>query len=281
VIAVLVALAADATRAQTTYPSALDPATLIAWLSQSTDLSPDQVVGVTPSSVIAILSSSREPAGFPEVLLRAEALTPEAAGSGLLAWEMRLEVDCAGGQVRAGATTGYVSRRPDSPKMSVAPAQSNWRRPSPGTALGAAWRAVCDPQFRYPLSGSAGKIALAPPARPAHEPQARPASRPIVQAAVAAAEPATSKVPSGAPSRGGRSAVQVISSPVEADTRRSLDGLRSRLGDRFAGLEARIEPAQVRGHTVYRGVVAGFSTHAEAAAFCQTLKGKGQDCLTR
>jgi hypothetical protein len=37
----------------------------------------------------------------------------------------------------------------------------------------------------------------------------------------------------------------------------------------------------VGGRTVYRGLVAGFSTRDEASAFCTDLKSHGQDCLAR
>jgi hypothetical protein len=74
---------------------------------------------------------------------------------------------------------------------------------------------------------------------------------------------------------------QVVSGFSEASSRRSLAQLRNRFGEAFEGLETRVELAQVRGRTVYRGLVAGFASRAEAEAFCQTLKSGGQDCFAR
>jgi hypothetical protein len=301
VIAAWAGLAAGAAAAS--YPAALDRATLSAWLSQSTSLAPGQVIAVSPSAATAIVSRVQTSSGRYELLLRAVALTPEAAQrGGMLSWEMRLSVDCVGGRVRSGETTGYAARVPDGDAVAVAPAQPDWRIPRPGTALESAFRAVCDTKFRLPLAERLQAAAIAPPAAPeqpklaqalhvAETPGPAPASQSPpppappkagAQAATAAARDASTAAPGTlAPPRRGDRAVQVVSSPVEADARRSLAGLRSRFGDKLAGLETRVAPAQVRGRTVYRGFVAGFATHDEAKAFCQALKPEGQACLAR
>jgi hypothetical protein len=285
--------AAGPALAEPSYPATLDAPTLAAWLSHETDVRPEQVVAVSPSAVSAIMSRAR-PSGRPALaMLRAEALTPEAASrTGLLAWEMRLEVDCKGDRIRAGATSGYAGRLPDGDGVAVAPADTDWRKPAAGTALEAAWRAVCDPRFKPPLAGAATRAAAAPPpsrppapAAPATAPATPPPAAPsVTTAALRGTLPVsadTSPFTAPLPQRRGPAAAQVVSSPSEADARRSLDQVRTRFGPRLAGLEMRVEPAQVRGRTVYRGLVAGFPGRDEAEAFCRTLKGKGQDCLVR
>jgi hypothetical protein len=288
-------LAASTALAQVSYPDAVDRETLSAWLRQATDLSPDQVVGVSPSAVTAVVSRSQSAAGGPvELLLRAEALKPEAARAGLTAWEMRLEVDCRTGEVRVGGTTGFASRRRGAGEepVSVAPAEPVWRKPSPGTSLEAAWRQACDPGFRPPLAAPTLHAATAPTARapgPATPPPLalRPtlkspaAKPPVAKPPAQAAAQASAPPPPPTPARRGHGSVQVVSSPVEADTRRGLERLHSRFPEQLAGLDTRVEPAQVRGRTVYRGLVAGFASHAEAATFCRTLKSRGHDCVAR
>jgi hypothetical protein len=282
-IAAWPALAAAAALAPS-FPPALDAASLSGWLRQATDLAPEQVVAVTSSTVIAIVSRAKPGQGPVQLLLRAEALTPEAAANaGLLAWQMRLEVDCPRELVRVGETTGYATRIPDQNGVAVAPAKPDWSRPVKGEVLGSAWQAVCDTRFRPPLAAAAG-VAQGPPQPPPAPAQAAPPAAPHAPARAPTAP--RSAPPPAAPSvaaapRRGRGAAQVVSSPIEADAQRSLAALRARFSRDFAGLETRIEPAQVRGRTVYRGIVAGFASHDEAAAFCAALKRHGADCLPR
>lgn len=299
---------------QDNYPSAMTRQVLDAWLRDETDLSPEQVVAVSPSAATAIAARTPMRDGRTQAQLRAVAITPQAvARGGVLAWEMQLEVDCKSRQVRAGATTGYAARRGDADGLALAPADAAWRRPKPGTILEASWRAVCDAKFQAPLSGAplqiaetkptaltlrpslpAPTLAVKPslvlarnvaPAPLAAAPQAAPArltlpaAPPRKPAAIAAAPARAVPIRTGA--KAGHAAVQVVSSPVEADTRRKLDRLQRRFGPALQdGVQIRIVQAQVDGRTVYRGIVAGFGTPREAHAFCQTLKQGGQDCVS-
>ena len=259
------------------FPASLDPATLSAWLAQA-GVAPAQVVAVSPSAATAVVERSAAPDGRIALRLRALALTPDAARrSAVTAWEMPLEVDCRAGQVRLGATTGYPVRTSPADGVTLAPAEAAWRKPQPRTALESAWRSACDAGFRAPLAAAPTRVAQAPTAPPAPPVQAAPpVRRQGAASAPDAARDAVARAP--APSRrGGRNAVQVVSSPAEADTRQAL----ARLQRRFGELETRIEPAQVRGRTVYRGVVAGFGSRADALAFCRTLQQSGHDCLAR
>ena len=245
-------------QAQVTYPAALDAATLDAWLQQSTDLRPDQVVAVSPSALFAVVSLGETRAQPREVTLRAEALTPDAvARSGVLAWEMRLQANCRTGQIHVGETRGYSARTPDGHPVPLAPAEPDWRRPKDGTALASVLRQVCQAGTRPP---AVQKASRPPPTS---------TSAPL---------PALLRPTLGPPGRG---AAQVVSSPQEGDARSTLTRLRSRFSAAFAQLDTRIEPAQVGGRTVYRGLVVGFASRDDAAAFCETLKRRGQDCLAR
>ena len=343
--------------AQTGYPASADAATLSAWLRQATDIPPEQVVAVSPSAATAIVSHAPAANGRIDARLRAVAITPQAAArSGVLAWEMLMEVNCKSGEVRPGATVGFATRRAGGDGVPLAPADTDWRRPKPNTTLDASLHAVCDAHFQPPLTAT--RIAQAAPAKPAPSPSPSPSPSPVAAAQpptpvkVAAPKPSPAPAPaplpatpvivasnapaqaptkpappqpapvnvaSAAPAQASRSAaappsetpkpprppppaaaaaaaakpkpaapamtghvaVQVVSSPVEAETRKKLAALQRKFGDTLRGAETRVESAQVNGHTVYRGVIAGFATRGDARAFCQTLKQGGHDCMAR
>lgn len=323
---------------QDNYPTALNRQVLGAWLREATDLQPEQVVAVSPSAATAIVARTPVTDGRTQARLRAVAITPQAvARGGVLAWEMQLDIDCKARQVRAGATTGYATRRSTGDGLALSSGDAAWRRPKAGTILEAAWRAVCDAKFQSPLSGGPLQVAEAKPAAPAPRtappsparpsPAAKPpvalapvALAPVAQASVApapapvaprltparltlpdpaqarqkpkpepqaapppkkAAAPPARPVPVRTVPKAGPNAVQVVSSPIEADTRKKLDRLQRRFGSALQqGVEIRVVQAQVGGQKVYRGVVAGFATRREAHVFCQTLKQSGQDCVS-
>ena len=304
---------------QDNYPSAMSRGVLGAWLRDETDLSPEQVVAVSPSAATAMVARTPMQNGRTQARLRAVAITRQAvARGGVLAWEMQLDIDCKSRQVRAGATTGYAARRGGGEGLPLAPADEAWRKPKAGTILEASWRAVCDARFESPLAGAPLQVAevepaapglrptlpapvaavrptVAPPPRaaqvtparltlPAPAPAARTKARPEPQAVSPrkpARAPPTHPAAVRTAAKAGPNAVQVVSSPNEADTRRKLDRLQRRYGAALQeGVEIRVVQAQIAGHKVYRGVVAGFATRREARTFCQILKQGGQDCVS-
>lgn len=104
--------------------------------------------------------------------------------------------------------------------------------------------------------------------------------RPTLPAPFSAPNAMLRATASPAPARPGHTAVQVVSSSNETETRQALASLQSRFAQ-LNGLQAQVEPAQVRGRTVYRGVISGFGSRDQARAFCETLKRSGRDCLAR
>lgn len=119
--------------------------------------------------------------------------------------------------------------------------------------------------------------AIAPlPMAPAPAPAATEAA--VAQDAVARA-PARSASESRAGAS--RATVQVISSPDADEARARLRRLDARFHAEMAQLSTRVEPATVHGRAVYRGMVGGFASRADAAAFCDTLRSAGQACLLR
>jgi hypothetical protein len=291
----LASCAAGGARAEE-YPSGDDPATLAAWLRGS-GVEPQQVIAITPLAVVAIVSSRPPRGASGEVTLRAQALSEASrARSGFRSWEVRLGVDCRQRRVLLGPTTGYVERTPSGPGVQFGPGESTWRTPRPDTVLENAWLAVCDKSFEPPLSARAIRAASAPAPAPSEPtPPAKATAAAASPAAPAPASPSPSPSPSpkvvkasaptpepGRPAGAERNSVaQVVSSTRADDSRARLATLRHRFETAFAGHDTRVQVAVVGGRTVYRGLVIGFGSRAEAVSFCQTLKQKGQDCLAR
>ncbi|CAN7186065.1 SPOR domain-containing protein [Phenylobacterium sp. LjRoot225] len=286
-IGLIAALAAASSASTATYPAAVDRDAIVIWLPQATGLAANQVIAVTASSAVAIVTRTRTPEGRVGVLLRALPLTPEAtARGGVLAWQMRLEIDCRAGAVRLGGTTGYDTQLADGEGVALAPAETVWRPPKAGTPLESAQRAVCERDFQLPLVAAGQRLAQAAPA-PAPPRAAAPAPAPLL-AALRPALPAPFSAPNAAfrtpasvaPSKPGPGAIQVVSSSNPAEARQALANLQGRFTE-LQGMRARVEPAQVRGRAVYRGVISGFDSRDQARAFCETLKRGGRDCLAR
>ncbi|HKP77887.1 MAG TPA: surface-adhesin E family protein, partial [Phenylobacterium sp.] len=145
----------------TTFPSSLDREPLLAWLRRETDIMPERVVAVTPQALTSVVSTF--PAGGdsgPRVVIRAEALSAETfAHTGALSWHVSMSADCQGRRVRLGETTGYRERNLLGERKVLRLAEPDWRAPEPGTALEAAWRSVCEADFKGPFQAAAVRVA--------------------------------------------------------------------------------------------------------------------------
>lgn len=287
-----------------TYPSAMDKATLSAWLHKETDIDPDAVVAITPDTVLSILQS-RVVDGAMAVIVRGEVVTAEAAAREKVAsWHATVQVDCARGRVRQGVTTGYAARNLLFDGGPIRPADADWSKPLPGDPLDQVRRAACEKDFRGPLTSGEGVPTMeAPPAveppppppkpeapkpapKPAPAPRAeppKPAPRPAPPAAphTPAAAPAPAPVAAAPRTGAAKVSVQIAAAGSEAEATSLLTRLKTRQAQAMAGLDTRIVGAQVGGKTVYRALVVGFADQAAAIAFCQALKAANQACFVR
>jgi hypothetical protein len=249
------------------FPPSLDREPLLAWLQRETDISPERVVAVTPQALTSVVSTFPAGGGAgPRVVIRAEALSAETfAHTGALSWHVSMSADCQGRRVRLGETTGYQDRNLLGERKVLRVAEADWRAPEPGTALEAAWRSVCQKDFKGPFEAGAMKVAqpdaVAVRASNAPEPTATP---PAPRRTTAAARP-------------GGMVVQVGASTSEPEAR----GLLKALGAALADHESWVETAQVGGKTWRRAVVGGFTDAADAARFCAGLKAAGRGCFVR
>lgn len=116
-----------------------------------------------------------------------------------------------------------------------------------------------------------------PPAQPAPAAKApAPAPAPVAKAP----EPkASTPTPAAVTSGGAMVQVGAFSSEALADAGWN-DAMRA-LPDSAAGKGKRVEPVESNGKTLYRGYVTGFSSRAEATAYCDRLKAAGRSCFVR
>lgn len=254
VLSALGVLAAHAAAAET-FPAAVDPPTVQDWLRRETGASPDQVVAIGASAATRILSVQETGPARRRVQVDAQALNARTvARTGVLAWRMALDVDCASGRVKLGPTTGYASRRAAGPGVPLRAADADWREAPPGTQLDFLRKAAC---------------------------RSRPPAPPAPVRAVAAKHAAAPRAASISHTTSAGVAAQVISSPDRRETEAALRRIQQRFGPHMASLVVAVAPAEVRGSVTYRGLVTGFTTAQAAAAFCDQLKGVRQACFLR
>ncbi|WP_337188602.1 SPOR domain-containing protein [Phenylobacterium sp.] len=259
------------------FPESLSRESLLRWLQRETDIMPERVLAVTPQAVSSVVSTF--PAGGgqgPRLVIRAEALSAETLmRTGALSWHVSLQADCQGRRLRLGETTGYPQRNLLGERMLLRVAETEWRRPEPGTALESAWRAACEPSFKGPFQASAVNVTR--PDDPTPPPAPAQAANDLGVKDPAAASPPEIAPPPPRQVRTGGYVVQVGASPSEAEAR----GLLASVRDHAGGHETRIETAVIGGRTWRRAVVAGFGDAAEAGAFCNNLKASGRECFVR
>lgn len=295
-----------------TYPASLAPTDVAAWLRRDTPLSPGQVVDVAASAVTAIVSSepTKDPRGF-IAILHAEALDPGIQKEeGIASWSIPVELDCVKRKVRLGPMTGFPGRDIRTSPKPIRDPDTDWVTPSAKAPLDAVLRAMCDaPRFRRPLAdvklaalpvapASSKPAAQAPPPSmptptPTPTPKAAPPAR-VEAPPVRTPSPPPARTPPASPApelRGavtrapatgtGSAAVQVGASPSQADIKILLAKVQKKFAADMKGLRTDIATVTVDQKTIYRGLITGFHSEAEAGRLCDTLKAGGQACFIR
>jgi cell division septation protein DedD len=296
-VGALAALAAPAIcqTAPVTYPPSRSLNDIAAWLQRDTPIAPNQIVDISPQAVTAVTSASPmgETRGF-LANISSESVDPEMLShDGVASWSIPVEIDCDKRLARLGVMTGYRSRDLRSDPRVVRDADTDWVNPASSAPLGSVIKALCDRDFHRPLMGH-GKTLAATPEKPKAVAKANgppPAPRPTLPAPPAptplevakAKPPAPARAPAAAPTHagGGAFTVQVGASPSLADTQGLLTRFKKTFASHLGGLTPSVATVQVGGKTVNRALVSGFSSSAEADAFCKTLAAAGQACFIR
>ena len=131
-----------------------------------------------------------------------------------------------------------------------------------------------DPQLRPTAP------VTSPPA-PAAQPAPAPAAKAPAPAPVAKAPEPKASTPTPAAVASGGAMVQVGAFSSEALADAGWNDAMRALPDSAAGKGKRVEPVESNGKTLYRGYVTGFSSRAEATAYCDRLKAAGRSCFVR
>jgi hypothetical protein len=298
---------AEAPQATPSFPRAMDRQILVDWLRQETDITPAQVVAVSPSAVTAVLGTieTTSPKGL-RMSLRAEAIDVQVSDrEGVLSWHMLVEVDCPGHKLRQGPTTGYAGRNLLGEGREIRPGTQAWSEPTPGSQLENVWRAACEPAFQRPLAAprsiSTAQVSLpaAVTLRPmlvqdVHAAAPVPAPAPL---AVRLAKPTPAPPQKAQPAPPitlramtlvsapamlrSTTAVQLGAMSTRAAAEAMIDGLRTRFAGAMRDLGTSVTPASVGGRTIYRALVTGFAGTADASRFCAGLKAGGLACFVR
>jgi len=100
-------------------------------------------------------------------------------------------------------------------------------------------------------------------------------------AAPAATPAAVAKATAAAPAAAGASMVQIGAFSSQALADQQWSQVAGAFPADMVGKSKRTERVQVNGNTMYRGLIAGFSSRAEADAFCGKMKAQGRDCFAR
>ena len=307
---------AEGAQGAPTFPRAIDRQVLVDWLRQETDITPAQVVAVSPSAVTAVLGTiqTASPKGL-RMALRAEAIDAQVSDrEGVLSWHMLVEVDCPGHRLRQGPTTGYSGRNLLGEGREIRPGTEAWSEPPAGSPLENVWRAACEPTFQRPLAAprsistaqAAPTPTPTPPAvtlrpmliqdihaapAPAPPPLPTPQAKPAPQAKPTPAPPQkTQPAPvalrvmtlvSAPVTPRSSTAVQLGAMSTRAAAEAMLDGLRPRFAGAMHDLETSVTPATIGGKTIYRALITGFARTADAGRFCAGLKAGGVACFVR
>ncbi|MEM8986498.1 MAG: SPOR domain-containing protein [Pseudomonadota bacterium] len=134
-----------------------------------------------------------------------------------------------------------------------------------------------------PVEAEAPAVAAVPPAPRASAPASTASPPP---ARVTAPQTASIPAPRPAGASGGALAgshvVQVSSSPTRAAAEQDWSRMQGRYEDILAGRSRHVQEADLGDKGIYYRLRIGpFYSKSEADAFCTTLKGRGQDCITR
>lgn len=259
-------------------------------MAKRSGLPVSSVVSVRQGLAVAIRDRGvRNAAGVIEgVRLHGEVIDPEmVADLGFASMTSRVDVDCANRRDRVVAMEVFAE-----PGLKGAPESravpGRWIQPSPQAYLADVLRAVCggrkDAGVQVAaLDPSDAPVATAVPKRPAlrpaigMDPPPAPAAKPA-DPKPAPPKPAPAPAKSDATGARGTPAVQVGALATRAAAE---EAAKKAARQAPAGMAARVEAATVDGRDVYRALVRGFASRADANRFCKAFMAAGGACFVR
>ena len=254
---------------------------MVAW----TGLPARQIVGFGDGVAVAVVSGAGNGARtgvIKDLSLRAEVVDDDTAAT--LGWRsMRstVDIDCDHGRDLVRSMEVFAAHDLKGPSSSPK-LPGGWGQPDRLAYLGGVITALC--------KGGSVAVDTSPPTRaaaPAHQARSKPTSparppaaltsntAPVISppaAAKPAPTPPLARRPAGGP------VVQIAAGGSEAGARQALASLQA---PGLAGLTRSVQIAAKDGKPLYRAVIGGFASRAEAASFCAALQKAGHACLVR
>lgn len=257
------------------FPAARDDATVFTWLKANTSLRAGQAVAFTPDSVLVILSDAVAGGAVHRITYREEATAIGfVARTGGRSVRGEAELDCAAGTARSTKRELYSGSDFRGHLISEAAPETDWQAPRAGSSLALALAQGCPRRptatpvpARVPTAPTI-RIASLGPSPLASAPASAPAARPTEPAPAAPPRP-----------RLVRASVQIGAFTTPALAQAALD--RDAPGEEPDGRFTRVEPVTSGGALLYRALVHGFASAADARAFCAGLAAKGRACFVR
>ena len=194
-----------------------------------------------------------------------------------------VDIDCRGGRDRVRSAQAFERPHLAGPSQ-MRPTSGEWVRPTPGAYMSDVIEKVCSRAGLRSAPTATAVVAAAEPTLPpvtsspkASSPKASSpnASSPTLPRAGGppATQPPELAVKGGGPSQ---LRAQIASSSSESAARAFLDRARTEIPP---PLTSSVETAEVRGKRVYRSVVEGFKSQAEAQAFCARMHQANVECI--
>ncbi len=239
------------------------------------------VVMIVAFGIFAVFHMNSHGADAPTSIVDMKAADPSAtAAPAPAAPQPGLTVDAPPPAAAAAPANG------EAPSFTPPPEQPQ-ARPAPGATPPAA-AAVPPPVASAPAAPVAAKpVADAKPApdvkptvaakpdaaavKPVAKPVAPPPAKPVT---VAKNDAAPAK-----PAASGNTTVQIGAFASAAQADREWNDIALGIPAEMVGKTRQVEPIQVNGETRYRALIGGFASHADAVAFCSSLKARGRDCF--
>jgi hypothetical protein len=245
------------------YPAVRTVATVGQWVRTHTDVPPTTVVGIGQDSLFAVEPGrDRSLAPNVRVRVRQEAIDPDFTRRlGGRSAMMTVDVDCSGRRVFQRALTLYAGSNRKGQARQLG-AGTDWRPVPAGSYMDAVLGAVCDPGHQ-PLYSADARSAPGVPATAAAAPL--PAAVP--------APPAPAPAPAGGYRRAEYGRFASVAAALQA-----AQDLDAAFPDLMAGRRRRIEVSGAGGRPEFRGLIEGFASPGEAAAFCARLQAAGRPC---
>jgi hypothetical protein len=247
------------------------------WMKRTLDFQPERVVLVEPTRVVVLRSVTPEPPSNFKLIVHTENLGTFAQAPG--SSEIEFFVNCPSRRFHVERIETFTENGGRG-VQSTSYGENGWFKALSGSTDDRVLSSVCGaetPQAPEPRPPPRPAPVAAPKPAPAPRPPP-PAVAPIVAPVVVSGVMAPPQAPSGP---AGSVTVQLFAAAARPVAERFAKGLPDRLpgSERHGAVE--IREGASGDHKVFRVLVGGFASAADATNFCVSLKNAKLDCFIR